>query len=89
MINDADAQIVAYYQTEYRGYVEYYGLAENLHWLDKLHWTMRRSLLMTLACKHKSSVRKVVRKYTATRETAHGPRAVGARPRLPVLCDSA
>ncbi len=74
MINDADAQIVAYYQAEYRGYVEYYGLAENLHWLDKLHWIMRRSLLMTLACKHKSSVRKVVRQYTATRETAHGPR---------------
>jgi group II intron reverse transcriptase/maturase len=74
MTNDADAQIVAYYQAEYRGYVEYYALAENRHWLDKLHWIMRRSLLMTLACKHKTSVRKVVRKYTATRETTSGPR---------------
>ncbi len=74
MTNDADAQIVAYYQAEYRGYVEYYALAENRHWLDKLHWIMRRSLLMTLACKHKTSVRKVVRKYTAIRETASGPR---------------
>lgn len=69
-----DFDIVHTYQSEYRGYVQYYALAENRHWLDKLHWIMRISLLKTLACKHKSSVRKMHRKYATVSLTEQGPR---------------
>jgi group II intron reverse transcriptase/maturase len=74
MARDDDTEIIRLYQAEYRGYVEFYALAENLHWLNKLHWIMRLSLLKTLACKHKSSVRKIARKHIGTMETPYGPR---------------
>ena len=70
-----DYSIVAQFQAEYRGYVQYYLLAENVGWLTKLHWVMERSLLKTLAHKHQTSVQTVAKKYAAKRETAYGPRA--------------
>ena len=69
-----DFDIISSFQSEYRGYVQYYCLAENLYWLDKLHWIIRQSLLKTLACKHKSTVRKMHRKYAAVITTPYGPR---------------
>ena len=71
---ETDYSIICQYQSEYRGYVQYYQLADNIAWLSKLHWAMRLSLLKTLAHKYKLSVAKVRRKYTATVETAKGPR---------------
>ncbi len=71
---DDDFGIVHTYQSEWRGYVEYYALAQNRFWLDKLHWIMRISLLKTLACKHKSTVRKMHRKYATVIRTPQGPR---------------
>ncbi len=72
--HDTDYSIVCQYQSEYRGYVQYYQLAENLAWLSKLRWIMQTSLLKTLAHKHKSSVAKMARKYAATCQTPEGPR---------------
>lgn len=72
LMNDDDFSIIAHYQSEYRGFVQYYLLAQNVSWLWKLHWVMRGSLLKTLAHKQKRSVTKVVRKYRATTETPHG-----------------
>lgn len=72
LLNDDDFSIIAHYQSEYRGFAQYYLLAQNVSWLWKLHWIMRISLLKTLAHKHKCSVTKVVRKYRVTADTPYG-----------------
>ena len=72
--HNTDYSIVCQYQSEYRGYVQYYQLADNIAWLSRLQWAMRTSLLKTLAHKHKSTVAKMTRKYAATMKTADGPR---------------
>lgn len=74
LLNDDDFTIVSTYQSEYRGYVQYYQLAENVTWLDKLRWVMETSLLKTLASKHKTSVKRMADKLHATVKTEHGPR---------------
>jgi group II intron reverse transcriptase/maturase len=72
--HETDYSIICRYQSEYRGYVQYYQLADNIAWLSKLHWVMQTSLLKTLAHKHQSSVAKMARKYATTVETPDGPR---------------
>ncbi len=72
--HETDYSILCRFQSEYRGYVQYYQLADNLTWLNKLHWVMQTSLLKTLAHKHKSSVSKMARKYGSTVHTPIGPR---------------
>ena len=69
----SDFDIVARYQSEYRGLVQYYKLALNLHQMSKLRWVMATSMLKTLANKHKSTVNAMVKKYRAILQTAHGP----------------
>jgi group II intron reverse transcriptase/maturase len=61
--NESDFTIISTYQLEYRGIVEYYRLAYNLHTLNRLKWVMQQSLAKTLAHKHKTSVRKIYKKY--------------------------
>jgi len=63
LINDTDFTIIATYQSEYRGIVNYYKLAYNMRTLDHLKWTMETSLTKTLARKLKITVTKVYRKY--------------------------
>jgi hypothetical protein len=65
LLNESDYTILATYQLEYRGIVNYYRLADNLRTLQKLKWVMEQSLTKTLAAKHKISVRKVYQKYHA------------------------
>jgi hypothetical protein len=71
-LNDSDFSIVAQYQAEYRGVVQYYLRAFNVHRLWQLRRIMRLSLAKTLADKHRSSVREVIRKYQTTVPTPHG-----------------
>ncbi len=66
LINDSDFTIMALYQAEYRGLVEYYRLAYNLHSLTELEGTMEMSLTKTLSAKFRISVPKVYKKYQAT-----------------------
>lgn len=66
LLHDDDFTIVQTYQQEYRGIVQYYLLAQNVCWFSKLHWIMEGSLLKSLACKHRSSMKKMKRKYAAT-----------------------
>jgi group II intron reverse transcriptase/maturase len=73
-IADSDYSIIAGYGIEYRGYMNYYCLAYNLQRMTKVHWVMQRSLLMTLANKHRTSVLKMVRKYLSTTNTPYGPK---------------
>ncbi len=69
---ESDFAIVERYQWKYRGLMNYYALAVNITWFNKLHWVMRTSLLKTLANKHKTSVRRMVKKYQTDTETPEG-----------------
>jgi group II intron reverse transcriptase/maturase len=66
LVHDSAYSIVAQYQQEYRGIVEYYRLAYNLHQLNRLKWVMERSLTQTLALKFKTSVRALYHRFQTT-----------------------
>ncbi len=74
LIHDDDYGIVARYQLEYRGVVQYYLLAYNVHHFGRLHKVMEMSLARTLAAKHKSTARKMRRQFKSVVETEHGSR---------------
>jgi len=74
LLPDTPFSIVAQYQQEYRGLVEYYRLAYNLHALNRLKWGMERSLGQTLAHKLRVRVSAIYRHYQTTLQTDHGPR---------------
>ena len=76
LIHDSVFSIVAQYQQEYRGIVEYYRLAFNLHKLNRLSWLMERSLTQTMAHKQRISVRTIHRRYRALIDTDTGPHPV-------------
>jgi group II intron reverse transcriptase/maturase len=61
--SDDDFSIIQTFQEQYRGIVQYYLLAQNVCWFSKLHWIMQGSLLKTLACKHRSTMKKMKKKY--------------------------
>ena len=77
LTHNTDFSIIAQYQQEYRGLVEYYRLAYNLSSrMSRLHGVMQRSLVKTLACKFQISVPQVYKRYKTTIETSDGPRKV-------------
>ena len=72
--NDSVFSIVAFFQQEFRGIVEYYRLAYNLSaQFRRLKWVMEQSLTKTLAAKLRCSVREVYDRYQTTIQTAAGP----------------
>ncbi|HEY7493492.1 MAG TPA: reverse transcriptase domain-containing protein [Candidatus Tectomicrobia bacterium] len=71
-VNDSAYSIVAQYQTEYRGVVQYYRMAYNLHQLQKLKWVMEQSLVRTLAKKFNASRGKIYQRFKALHRNAHG-----------------
>ena len=75
LILDSDYTIVDRYQAEFRGVVQYYLLALNVSHLGKLQWVMQQSLAKTLAAKHKTPRRKLIRQYKSTVQTEHGERS--------------
>lgn len=70
----SDYEIVTMYQSQLRGYVQYYALAQNCVSLHLLKYVMETSLLKTLANKHKTSLVKVKKQLATTRRTANGLR---------------
>ncbi len=74
LLHDDDFTIIAKYQSEYAGRVQYYLLAQDVFRLGRLHWVMETSLLKTLSGKHRSTVRKMARKHKAVIATPAGPR---------------
>jgi group II intron reverse transcriptase/maturase len=72
--HESEYTIVASYQQEYRGLVEYYRLATNLRQFGRLRWIMQQSLGKTLAHKRKLRVNQVWARYGTTLQTEHGPR---------------
>jgi group II intron reverse transcriptase/maturase len=69
LINDTEFSIIARYQAEFRGLVEYYRLAYNLHTLTRLDHVMETSLTKTLAAKLRLSVPQVYRRFQTVIET--------------------
>ena len=61
LLNESDYTILATYQLEYRGIVNYYRMAYNLHTLQKLKWVMEQSLTKTLAANTKYPFAKSTR----------------------------
>ncbi len=72
LVLNSDFDIITRYQSEYRGYVQYYTLAQNLYQMSKLKWIMGTSMLKTLANKYRSTVNVMVKKYQAMIETPYG-----------------
>jgi len=62
-LNLADCEIVEQYNAEARGICNYYNLACDFHTLNYFCYLMEYSCLKTLANKHKTSIRKIIRKY--------------------------
>jgi hypothetical protein len=71
-VNDDAYSIVAQYQAEYRGVVQYYQLAYNLHRLSQLKWVAETSLVKTLAKKYKTSRSKIYRRFRALHQNEYG-----------------
>lgn len=69
---DTDFSIITQYQTEYRGFVQYYLLAFNVHRLWQLHWVMEVSLVKTLANKFRTKASQIYQRYRHTIATRHG-----------------
>jgi hypothetical protein len=71
-VNDEAYSIVAQYQAEYVGIVQYYRLAYNLHQLGRLKRAMEVSLVKTLAKKFKTTCTKIYRRYRGYHQTPDG-----------------
>lgn len=71
-VNDRTYSIVAQYQAEYVGLVQYYRLAYNLHRLGQLKWTMETSLTRTLAKTLKISRAEVYQRFQTLHQTETG-----------------
>ncbi|KAB1138910.1 RNA-directed DNA polymerase [Streptomyces luteolifulvus] len=74
LLHDDDFTTVAKCGAEFRGFVQYYLLAQDVFRLELLRWVMEISMLKTLAGKHKSTVRKMARRYKASIDTPDGRR---------------
>jgi group II intron reverse transcriptase/maturase len=72
LIHSSDHNIVTAFGLEYRGIVQYYKLARNIYWLNQLRWVMETALLKTLACKHRTSVKRMSDKYASRCLTSNG-----------------
>jgi len=70
--NNTDYDIVSQYQSELRGFVQYYLPAYNAHQMHDVKRTMEISLAKTLASKHKTTVNKIFKKHKVTAETKDG-----------------
>ncbi len=74
LIRTSDYNIVAAFGAEYRGYVQYFQLAGNINRLNKLRYVMERSMLSTLAAKHRRPPWVMRDRHRATVSTPHGKR---------------
>jgi group II intron reverse transcriptase/maturase len=68
-LKDSAHSIMARYQAEYSGLVQYYRMAYNLHMLSRVKWVAEQSLVKTLAGKFRTSCRKIYRRFGGTVKT--------------------
>lgn len=60
----SDIEIISIYNAEIRGLYNYYKLANNVSVLYKFMYFMKYSLYKTFATKYKTTMRKIIRKYS-------------------------
>ncbi|MDX9859242.1 MAG: reverse transcriptase domain-containing protein [candidate division Zixibacteria bacterium] len=72
LLNHSVYDIIAQYQWEYRGIVNFYRMAHNLRDLDRLKGVMQRSLVKTLAGKLRISPPTVYQQYREVIHTKDG-----------------
>jgi hypothetical protein len=68
LLHDTDFDIIARYEGELRGLINYYKMAVNVGKLYQVKGAMMASLAKTLASKHKRSVTWVMKRYKTTHE---------------------
>ena len=71
-LNDTAYGIVALYQAEYRGIVQYYRLAYNIHMLSRVKYVAEVSLVKTLANKYRTSCNQIYRRHKRELLTVDG-----------------
>jgi len=71
-LNDDIYGIMALYQAEYSGIVQYYRLAYNLHTLSRVKWVAEQSLTKTLANKLRTCRSDVYRRFKRELATPEG-----------------
>lgn len=63
LINNDDLEILERYNSEIRGFYNFYSLANNCHTLHSFKYIMEYSMYKTFAAKYKSTVVKICKKY--------------------------
>ncbi|MCM3118903.1 group II intron reverse transcriptase/maturase, partial [Neobacillus sp. MER 74] len=64
MLHSDDLEIIRQYNAEIRGLYNYYRLASNVHVLQSFRQIMTFSMIMTYAIIYKSTVTKIICKYS-------------------------
>lgn len=64
LVNHPDIEIITKFNAEIRGLYNYYRLANNVSVLGKFAYIMEYSMYKTFACKYRSTVKKIVSKYS-------------------------
>lgn len=62
-INNDDLEILERYNSEIRGFYNYYSIANNCSVMSAFKYIMEYSMYKTFACKYRTSVVKICRKY--------------------------
>jgi len=64
LIHNDELEIIRQYNAEIRGLYNYYKLASNVHVLQSFRQTMKFSMIKTYANKYKSTVSKIINKFS-------------------------
>jgi hypothetical protein len=72
LTTNSDYDIVSQYQSEFRGFAQYYLHAYNAHQMYAVKRVMELSLAKTLANKHKTTVSRIYKKHKVIAETKDG-----------------
>jgi hypothetical protein len=64
LMNKTDIEIISKVNAEVRGLYNFYQIAENVSTLDKFSFIMEYSMYKTFAAKYKSSVSKIISRYS-------------------------
>ena len=64
LVNHPDIEIITKFNAEIRGIYNYYRLAHNVSVLNKFAYIMEYSMYKTFACKYRSTVSKMIAKYS-------------------------
>lgn len=63
LVNQSDIEILARYNAEVRGLYNYYSIANDAHKIGKFANVMKYSMYKTFACKYKTNVHEIKRRY--------------------------